>query len=379
MKSLPGIAYLSASQEYGGAEKYIEYLCRQFHGKSFRCTVIINNDNVKFLESLKELNLEVISLPFARRYFDVRCEPELVITLKAVHPQILHINLPGPYDCLLSAISARLAGVTNIVTTEHLPMAKRWPKPALLKRISSFFVCKAITVSEINRHYLRCIHHVDDYKIRVIHNGIDTAEFSLSASVKQRESMRLRLRLHSSDLAFGIVGRLTRQKGHTYALEAFSQISSRFPNAKLVIVGSGELEHDLRQFASELNLANQVTFAGFLNDMPSVYAAIDILVMPSLFEGLPFSLIEAMSMGRPVIASAVNGIPEIVKNGRNGILIPPRSSQALAEAIKDICGNQTLLLDMGKAAAHTVRTDFSIERMCSATRALYLEMLDGHA
>jgi glycosyltransferase involved in cell wall biosynthesis len=191
--------------------------------------------------------------------------------------------------------------------------------------------------------------------------------------------MRLRLRLHSSDLAFGIVGRLTRQKGHTYALEAFSQISSRFPNAKLVIVGSGELEHDLRQFASELNLANQVTFAGFLNDMPSVYAAIDILVMPSLFEGLPFSLIEAMSMGRPVIASAVNGIPEIVKNGRNGILIPPRSSQALAEAIKDICGNQTLLLDMGKAAAHTVRTDFSIERMCSATRALYLEMLDGHA
>jgi glycosyltransferase involved in cell wall biosynthesis len=176
----------------------------------------------------------------------------------------------------------------------------------------------------------------------------------------------------------GCVARLTEVKGVFYLLQAAALLKKDFPSLRVEIAGDGPLRAELQSEADRLELNHQVKFLGWVNPLDQLRARWAVLVQPSLEEGLPLSLLEAMADGIPVVTSRVGGIPEVVCDGATGVLVPAADVNALAAAIRTLLKNATLRHRMGNEAARTVRERFSGQRMAEEIEALYLELLGNH-
>jgi len=202
---------------------------------------------------------------------------------------------------------------------------------------------KMIALSNAVRTFLVEVAGMDANKIEVISLGI---ERQVTVPAKNHSGTR-----------FGIVARLTEQKGHSTLLRAFRRVREKRADLKLLIYGSGSLERELRDLTRQLDLEGCISFEGFIRKPEDIYSQIDVLILPSLWEGAGLTLLEAMSRGIPVIASNVGGIPEIVGESC-GRLVPPGDENALAEAILELAGDsrdfsarckeQSLLFDSEK-------------------------------
>jgi len=164
-------------------------------------------------------------------------------------------------------------------------------------------------------------------------------------------------------------------KGQTYLVQAWPSVLKREPRALLLLVGDGPEERLLRSRAAELGLGGSVRFLGFRQDIPSLLALAEALVLPSLNEGFGLVLLEAMAMGKPVVASAVGGIPEVVLDGRTGLLVPPADPEALAVAILRLLEDPRAAQRLGEAGRERARESFSREAFIQAHRKLYGELL----
>nr|MBI3614609.1 glycosyltransferase [Nitrospirota bacterium] len=176
----------------------------------------------------------------------------------------------------------------------------------------------------------------------------------------------------------GILGRLTHQKGHVYLLRALPLLLAKFPSLRCLVVGDGELREELQGLAAALGLSEHCLFLGVRQDIPEVLAALDVLVLPSLSEGLPYAALEGMAMGKPIVATAVNGVPELIQDGANGRLIPREDSKALARAVEEVLADPSTGRALGQAARKTVEQEFSAERWVDQLESLY-ERLARHA
>jgi len=291
--------------------------------------------------------------------------------LKKYSPVLLHINLPGPWGGGLVACTARLSGIKSIVTTEHLPMFGPSIRHSPIKRLNGIFINRTITVSYENVQYLKNIHHIKQERIDIVHNGIDIDQFAVAGNKDERARLRQESGFTESDFVFGIVGRITEQKGHQYAIRALSELSKKYPEIKIAVFGDGELMNNCKDMVASLKLKSQVSFTGFQSDMQKVYKTLDALLMPSTFEALPLTLLEAMASGVPAIASNINGIPEVVRDGVNGLLVPPADIGALVNGIELIYNDRDLLNKMGVAARNTIELEFSLEKMVRDTISVY--------
>jgi glycosyltransferase involved in cell wall biosynthesis len=171
----------------------------------------------------------------------------------------------------------------------------------------------------------------------------------------------------------GVVGRLEPQKGHAYLLEAWPSVLAEFPDARLLIVGDGSLRSRLQTRAHELAVADRIIFAGFRADVPRVLDALDILALPSLYEGMPLTAIEASAMARPVVATAVDGTPEVIREARTGRLVPPADPGALSRAIRGILRDPLGAERMGRAGRDFVLDRFALDRQVASTARVYRE------
>jgi glycosyltransferase involved in cell wall biosynthesis len=183
----------------------------------------------------------------------------------------------------------------------------------------------------------------------------------------------------SDDLVIGNIGRIGVQKGHSYLIEAVNIVRRELPNVKLLIVGTPEPDgtyEKLRSMVAQLGLKAHVVFTGYRDDIGSVLVTIDIFALPSLWEGFGLVLLEAMSMKKPIIASCVDSIPEIVQDGVQGILVPPRDVEALAQAILYLARSPELRTRMGTAGSRRVE-QFSVQRMVDETVKLYDSLLSN--
>jgi glycosyltransferase involved in cell wall biosynthesis len=209
---------------------------------------------------------------------------------------------------------------------------------------------------------------VPQRKVAVIANGIDFAPF---LSVEDGSSGRE----FGDELTIGIVGRLVRQKGHPIFFAAARGILKRFPGARLVVIGEGRDRQQLDTLALELGIAGSVYFAGHRDDMARAYAGLDLMVMPSLDEGLPMALLEAMAAKRAVIASAVGAVPEVIEHGQNGWLVKPGNADDLEQAMLSLLSDPPLRQRMAQNARQSV-TRFSSDRMARNYLDFYQRM--GH-
>jgi len=173
----------------------------------------------------------------------------------------------------------------------------------------------------------------------------------------------------------GTVARLSPEKGHRFLFEAAKRIVGEVPWAIFLILGDGPSRGDLEKLVVKMGLKENVIFAGFQKDMNSIYGALDIVVQPSLREGTPISLLEAMSFGKPIVATKVGGVGEVLKENETGILIPPASAEAISEGILRLIKDHSLRERLAKRAREVVRESFSVEKMAQAYRRIYSEVI----
>jgi glycosyltransferase involved in cell wall biosynthesis len=214
----------------------------------------------------------------------------------------------------------------------------------------------------------------------VIHSGVDLKQFSKGA--KQGSRKRKELGITTDSLVIGYVGWLIPIKGVTYLLDAMAEVVQRHSNSLLVLVGkgdeNGEEEIKLRERVESLGLEDRVRFLGWRPDVNEIMGCFDIFVLPSLNEGMGRVLVEAMAAGLPIVASRVGGIPDLIENGENGLLVPPADPSALAKAISDLLSDKKRRNRMGEAGKKMC-LPYSAEAMVQQIDDLYTDLLEKYS
>jgi len=241
-------------------------------------------------------------------------------------------------------------------------------------RLVARLVDRVIAVSEAARTFLIEGKGYPAAKITVVANGRD---LSIYQPGSWREAVRQELGLNSTTPVVGMVGRLDAQKGHTYLLEAWPAVRREIPDARLLLVGDGGLRTPLEQRVRELGLTDSVIFAGFRTDVPRLLDAMDVMVLPSLYEGMPLTAIEGSAMARPVVATAVDGTPEVVRDGVTGRLVPPADPIALTRALLELLRDPDGASRMGRAGRQWVLARFDVSRHVTATADVYRSVVAG--
>jgi glycosyltransferase involved in cell wall biosynthesis len=204
-------------------------------------------------------------------------------------------------------------------------------------------------------------------KTLIVYNGIETDKFSQSIN---KETSRKIFDIAPTEFIFGNVGRLHEQKGHQYLLQAFVKVADR---ARLLIIGDGDLKDELINLASDLQISDRIIFLGARSDVHEFLSAINVFVMPSLWEGQPIALLEALAMGKPCIVSNVDGIPEIITNGVNGYLVKRKDVAGLTQAMNQAIDNPEILQQLASAGVSTITEKFLAQNMAKAIADIYLE------
>jgi glycosyltransferase involved in cell wall biosynthesis len=294
--------------------------------------------------------------------------------LKNERPHIVHTHTSKAG--FLGRWAAYLAKVPVILHTPHGHVFwgyfNRWKTSIfiLLERITASITDRIITLTEREKKdHLRFSIALEE-KFTVIHSGVDLSKFS----GVQIDAFQTRNKLGIPENAFviGTVGRLTAVKGHKFLLEAASEMVKENHNAFFVFLGDGELLNELTKMASVLRIENKVKFLGWRSDVADVMSTFDVFALPSLNEGMGKVLVEAMAMGKPIIASDVGGIPDLVQPGENGLLVPPEDAAAIADAIKYLYNDSEKRMNVGKKG-RAIAAHYDVKTMIEKISRLYRE------
>ena len=221
---------------------------------------------------------------------------------------------------------------------------------------------------EVRSAILATMHGIPARKIAVIPNGVDTRRFRRRG---EREKTRAGLGLAPVARAISVVATFKEQKGHRFLIEAAAALAPDYPEARYLLIGDGELRADLEQRIAAAGLTGQFRLLGLRPDVPDLLAAADLFVLPSLWEGLPMALVEAMAAGLPVVATDVSGTRGVMAGGETGLLVPPGDAAALARAIAALLDDPARAGVMGAAARRRVETCFSARKPAADHLALF--------
>ena len=362
------VLYLSHAFAVGGAEEIVLNLVRHLPPR-FEPVVACIHEAGPIGEEIRRTGVpfHVLGLkPGLRRPFDILrlrdflhdCQPLIV------HTFLLTGSVYGRFAAMMARVPVVIGTEVNIYDRKQLfhKVAERW-----LMRGTDAVIASAESVRDF---YLKQI-QADPAGVRVIYNAVDWSQLETTMS---REQMRASFNVPDGAPLAGIIARLTEQKAHRILFDAMAQRSD-LASLHLLVVGDGELRDALQRRVNALGLDQRVHFAGARRDLGNVLAAIDLFVMPSLWEGLPLSLVLAMGAGLPAIATRVAGIPEVIQDGVSGLLVPPGDQEQLGAALSRVIGNSELRIALGEAARAFVRPRFGIDGYVAAVTDLYDELL----
>lgn len=299
--------------------------------------------------------------------------PQDVLALRAylartrphiVHTFLLTASLYGRFAAMLARVPVVIGTEVNVYANKRRSHARA---ERLLMRGTDCVIASAASVRDF---YVQQV-DADPARVKVIYNAVDWS--ALDATVT-REALRRELGIPEAASVVTIIARLTEQKAHGVLFEAFAGTPA-LADTHLLVIGDGELRDTLRERAAALGIAARTRFAGARRDLGNVLAATDVFAMPSLWEGLPLSMVLAMGAGLPVVASRVAGIPEVVEDGKTGLLVPPGDATALGAALAQLLSDAGLRTRLGAAARDFVVPRFGAESYVNAIVALYDSLL----
>lgn len=301
-----------------------------------------------------------------RNKWDFHAVWKLVSMLKRNNIHIIHTSLYA--SNAFGRMASIMARTPVTIAWEHDTAHVKPARHVLVDRFLGKFTDFITVPSEAIRQSIIERENISGEKIGVIHNFVDMARFSISVD---SNSKRTELGLEQEDIVIGCVGSLSEHKGQRHLVDAAPRVIDSFPKAKFLLVGEGPLRSELEEKIKSMDLNGKVVLSGFRRGIPEIMGIMDLYVQPSLREAFGISIIEAMAMGKPVVASRVGGIPEVVKDGETGVLVPPGDSKAISETIVKLLGDKGRALKMGRAGSERVRTHFTSEAAVGGLERLY--------
>lgn len=371
--SPPHVLLLITSSGYGGAETVMAEIALRRHQRGLPTSVCSLRPPGAVARRLAECGVPIFSLhmsPALRLREMLAARARLARWVRERRVTVVHAHLSR--SCLLASILKIGAGPGPlVVSTFHATSATfgkgRWLDRAmwwtmrLITPWTDCFIAVSAEVAEALRHKAG----IPPAKLRTIRNGVDAGRFSPRAAQEEGAGDPRR------PLVIGSLGRLSRGKGYDTLLRAFARLAEAGYPVRCLLVGGGEEEAALRALTARLGLNGQVCLRGFSSRPQEVLREMDLFVLPSLEEGLPMVLLEAMATALPVVATEVGSVSRVVENGATGLLVPPGDPEALGEALVRLVSDAEARRRMGTAARRRVVEQFSVEAMVAAYESLF--------
>lgn len=372
MNDVINIMHVRDSSGIFGAERVILTLARNIDHRLFNFTLLClrrRDGRSEFLVSrAQQEGIRVVTVDVKGR-FDIKAIKKIRAIFKEENIQIFHSHdFKSDFYGFLSSVNT---GIKKVAT------AHGSTRDSLLKKAYLFFneniiypyFNSVIAVSEELQGKLK--RAIPSGKIKVIQNGLDIRliQNEIDENISQPT-----LAVPGGHLTFGVVGRLFPDKGHRFFLEAFANVHRRYPATTGLIVGGGPAREEIAHHVKQLGLEKSIILCGVRSDMKAVYERLDFLLIPSLTEGLPYVLLEAMASNIPVLATAVGDIPLLIKDGETGSLVPSADAKALESRMIDFIQYPEMAVKMAIKARELVEKKYSARTMAKKTEELYLSL-----
>jgi glycosyltransferase involved in cell wall biosynthesis len=353
----------------GGLERIVVTLMRGVDRRRFRSSVYCIQTGGEHIGPLRRdgfQTLEFGKAPGIEYSLPIR----LGWAFKRDGVDIVHCHNFG--SLFYGSLASRIGGSRCVVYTAHGPGFPGRKRQVMFQRLP--LIDQVVAVSDhVRSEALNCA-GLRPEKVITIVNGVDLSLYRRPSDEAVARKKR-DLGLDSAGPIVGSVARLSAEKDHTTLIEAFGRIAREREKARLVIVGGGELLGELEQRVSELGLRGKVLFLGNRSDVPEILPVFDVFALSSVEEGLGITVIEAMASGVPVVGTDAGGIPEIVENGRTGILVPPSTPAELAGALETILENAGLGDRLTSEARKSVEDRYDMQRMIASYEGVYTDVL----
>ncbi|MEM9946301.1 MAG: glycosyltransferase [Cyanobacteria bacterium P01_D01_bin.36] len=365
------ICFIQTNAVWGACEEYLVFLSNGLTDQGWDVTLLYPESPV-LSPMIEQLNPNIRLFAVPPGYLGSLSNLlRLIKVLRKIRPDIVHCNDPG----VLAMLSSNLSGILHRVVTFHTPsQVFRYRFHAkVLQRWAMKLAWNFIVLSKSNQLVLAHRYAISDDKTHVVEHGLDSKKFDIPDT---REQLRQQLGIRSECVLLGCVARLSAQKNHALLLDSYSMLSDELrARSHLLLVGEGELREELEAQVKRLGLQKHVTFSGYRKDIPQLLQAMDIFLLSSDFEGLPFAMLEAMAMGLPTVATAVPGNKDALIHRKTGSLVPPNQASAFKQAIADLIENPNQRQQMGAAARERFLAHYTQDRMIDDVGKLYTKLL----
>jgi glycosyltransferase involved in cell wall biosynthesis len=363
----------------GGTREHILQILRGMDAARFQLSLLCSAERdpgfAQDIEELRRAGIAVFVVPMRREIrplADLTALVRIVKHLRRHRYDIVHTH--SSKAGFLGRVAAWLCGVRRIYHTPHVYYFQ-WRPRSLAGRFYRFLewlagrlTTRVVAVSESQRRIAVRCGVVRPDRIVVIKNGVDA---SLFQDASARNSKRRELGVGPGELLVGMAGRLEPQKGCEHFIRAAKIVTEQLPRVRFVLAGSGHAERRLRALAKELRLDGALTFLGHRADLPQLYQAMDLFALSSLWEGMPYVILEAMASGLAVVATDVPGTRDIVRQGETGFLVPPENEQAIAGRVLTLLRAPRLREEMGNRGRAYVRRFHTRARFLGELTRLY--------
>jgi glycosyltransferase involved in cell wall biosynthesis len=371
------VAYILTPITFGGSERVSLNFLKNVDRKKFEIYPILFirpwEKEQFFSRELRKYDFRYFTVPVALTQFAdplrvLRVAYRTFILLKRLRPDLVHSH--GYFASICSLPTARLIGIPGISTCHgFISTDKKLKIYNKLEKISLKISKKIIAVSDNIKDEL-IISGINPARITLIQNAVNCF-FDISELTYHRHKKRKFLKIDPYELVIGYVGRLSAEKGLRFLIQAVESIFKKNRFIKLIILGEGPEHESLERLVKAIGLQDNIIFLGFQGKVEEWIPAFDIFVLPSISEGTPMSLLEAMSIGLPVIASSVGGVPSIIEHRNNGYLVPPGDFSSISKGIESLWQNQELYKKIGENAAKTIHKNFNINAWCAKIEIEY--------
>ncbi len=354
------IQYIDTGRSFGGAERVTLALAAAFQDEGAVVECLIHPHADRFAEILGRRGIPHRPVVEANTIARIG---SLASEFQRFHPDVVHLHRTWPLSDRYASPAAFYAGNFRMVTTEHVKFEQCLFRDRTAKKFLSAFDHKIVCVSDAVRQSLLQFWKIASSRLHIIPNGIDTGNFDRKGEgLYFPPTCRFRI---------GAVGRLEKQKDFSTLIDAMPEILEKEPSALLVIAGEGSLRDQLLQKAVQRGVEKSIRLEGNIPDVALFLAELDLFVLPSLWEGLPLTILEAMATACPIVATAVDGTVEALRQGEDGLLVPPGDPAALAKGCMDVMGSREEARARGERARKRAVELFSLAGMVEGYRQVY--------